>query len=182
MSSATPLGDRSDLDALFVELGRELLELGVVAEIVVVGGSWLLWHTQRAATRDVDSAKRLDAAVVDAARRVAARHDLADDWLNDRAAMFWPADADFADCAVVLETGGLIVKVPHARVVFVMKLYRALPQDYEDMVLLWPSCGFVDPADAADAFRRGYPHAPDDEHLGDYIEGIAAEAANRPPV
>ena len=181
MTSATPLGDRSDLEALFVELGRELLELGAVAEVVMVGGSWLLWHTQRAATRDVDSAKRLDGAVVDAARRVAAQHDLADDWLNDRAAMFWPADADFADCEVVLETGGLIVKVPHARVVFVMKLYRALPQDYEDMVLLWPSCGFVDPADAADAFGRAYPHAPDDEHLNDYIEGIAAESANRSP-
>ena len=136
MSSATPFGDRSDLDALFVELGRELLEVGAVAEVVMVGGSWLLWHTQRAATRDVDSATRLDEAVVDAVRRVATRHDLADDWLNDRASTFWPADADLADCAVVLETGGLVVKLPHARVVFVMKLYRALPQDYEDMVLV----------------------------------------------
>lgn len=62
-----------------------------------------------------------------------------------------------------------------------MKLNRAVPQDYEDMVLLWPSCGFVDPADAAGAFGRAYPHAPDDEHLTDFIGGIAAEAANRPP-
>lgn len=53
-----------------------------------------------------------------------------------------------------------------------MKLYRALPQDYEDMVLLWPNCGFADPTDAADAFWRAYPHAPDDEFLTDYIEGI----------
>jgi hypothetical protein len=153
VTSARALGNRSDLDALFVELGRELLEVGAVAEIVMVGGSWLLWHTQRTATRDVDTAKRLDDAAVDAVRRVAARHDLADDWLNDRAAMFWPADADLADCEVVLETGGLTVKVPSARVIFVMKLYRALPQDYDDTVLLWSSCGFVDPADAAAAFR-----------------------------
>jgi hypothetical protein len=61
-----------------------------------------------------------------------------------------------------------------------MKLCRALPQDCDDMVLLWPRCGFGDPADVADAFRRAYPHAPDDEHLTDYVEGIAAEAANRP--
>lgn len=64
--------------------------------------------------------------------------------------MFWPADADFADCIVVHATGGVTVKVPAARVVFVMKLYRALPQDHEDMVSLWTECGFADPAEAVD--------------------------------
>ena len=181
MSAGTPFEDRDDLDALFADLGRELDEAGAAAEIVMVGGSWLLWHTQRTATRDVDSAKRLDANVVDAARQIAARRDLADDWLNDRASAFWPADADFADCTVAHESAGLVVKVPPACVVFVMKLYRASPQDYEDMVLLWPDCGFTDPAEAADAFWRAYPHAPDDEFLADYIHGIAAEADARPP-
>jgi hypothetical protein len=182
VTSASPLSNRDDLATLFAALGRELDVSGTVAEIVMVGGSWLLWHGQRAATRDVDSAKRLEDDVVDAVRRVAARHDLADDWLNDRAAMFWPADADAAQCRVALETGGLTVKVPPARVVFVMKLYRALPQDYEDMVLLWPQCGFTDAAAAADAFWRAYPHAPADEFLTSYIDGIAAEGnrSNRP--
>lgn len=67
-----------------------------------------LWHTQRAATRDVDSANRLTNDVVGAVRRVAARHDLADNWVDDQASMFWPADADFADCTVACQTGGLI--------------------------------------------------------------------------
>ena len=173
MNSAAPLENREVLEALFDELGRELTDLGGTSEIVMVGGSWLLWHTQRAATHDVDSARRLDDTLTVAARRVSFRHDLEEDWVNDNAAMFWPADADYDDCSVAHATGGLTVKVPPARVIFVMKLYRAHPQDYEDMVLLWPHCGFADPASAADAFRQAYPQAPDDEFLPDYIAGIA---------
>lgn len=137
LSAARPLEGRRDLEALLGELGRELSSDGTVAEVVLVGGSWLLWHEQRAATRDVDSAQRVNPAVAAAVRRVADRHGLAEDWLNDRAAMFWPADADLADCRVVYEAGGLTVKVPAPEVVFVMKLYRASPQDHEDMILLW---------------------------------------------
>lgn len=176
MSSAAPLGNRDDLEALFAELGAELDALDATGEIVMVGGSWLLWHTQRAATYDVDSATRLDDALTVAASRVSARHDLGEDWLNDRAAMFWPADADYGACTTAHVTGGLTVKVPPARAIFVMKLYRAHPQDYEDMVSLWPDCGFAGPGAAAAAFRRAYPHAPDDEFLADYIAGIAHEA------
>lgn len=176
MSSAAPLENREILEALFDELGHELTELGATAEIVMVGGSWLLWHTRRAATRDVDSAKRLDGSLTTAAHRISSRHDLEEHWLNDDAAMFWPADADYADCSIARETGGLTVKVPHARIIFIMKLYRANPQDYEDMVSLWPDCGFTDPTSAADAFRRAYPHAPDDDYLPDYIASIAEEA------
>lgn len=176
VSAARPLEGRRDLEALFGELGRELSSDGTVAEVVLVGGSWLLWHQQRAATRDVDSAQRVNPAVAAAVRRVADRHGLAEDWLNDRAAMFWPADADLADCRVVYEAGGLTVKVPAPEVVFVMKLYRASPQDHEDMILLWPSCGFESPGAAAEAFWRAYPHAPEDPHLADYVSEIATAA------
>ena len=160
---AAPLEDRDRLVALFDELGQELAELDATAEVVMVGGSWLLWHTQRAATDDVDSAKRLDDTVTLAVRRLSARHAL---------------DADYEDCTTAHVAGGLTVRVPSASVIFLMKLYRAHPQDYEDMVLLWPHCDFDDPAAAAAAFRRAYPHAPDDEFLPDYIEGIAREAGS----
>lgn len=175
-SSATPLGDRSDLEAVFDELAEEMSSADVTAEVVMVGGSWLLWHTHRAATRDVDSATPLSSEVLEAARVVGARRDLPDGWLNDHAAPFWPADADIDGCRVVYRGTHFVVKVPPARVIFVMKLYRGSPQDYEDLVLLWPACGFESPADAVAAFWRGFPHAPDDEYLIDYVTGIAAEA------
>ena len=71
-----------------------------------------------------------------------------------------------------------MVRTPPAEVIFVMKLYRADPQDREDLLTLWPTCRFTDPTDAADAFWRAYPHAPADKHLADYIADIAREATS----
>jgi hypothetical protein len=69
------LSDRGELEALFDELASELRRLGVAADVVMVGGAWLLWHAQRAATRDVDSARRLDPQLTGAIDAVGQRHD-----------------------------------------------------------------------------------------------------------
>lgn len=58
-----------------------------------------------------------------------------------------------------------------------MKLYRADPQEREDLVSLWPLCNFTDPQAAARAFQEAYPHAPEDEFLPDYIADVARGAA-----
>jgi hypothetical protein len=84
----------------------------------------------------------------------------------------------FEDCEVVYEQDSLIVRTPPPGVVFVMKLYRADPQDREDMVLLWPMCGFAGPEDAVNAFDAAYPHAPEDEHLVEYVRQIAHDASS----
>jgi hypothetical protein len=69
-------------DAILAAVAELLAERSGVStppwtrSVPMVGGSWLLWHTQRAATYDVDSAKRLDPALGVAASRVSARHDL----------------------------------------------------------------------------------------------------------
>lgn len=91
------LSDRGDLESLFDELAAELRRVGVAAEVVMVGGAWLLWHAQRRATRDVDSARRLDAQLAEAIDAVGKRHDLRRGWLNDAAAAFWPAGSSFDD-------------------------------------------------------------------------------------
>ena len=57
-----------------------------------------------------------------------------------------------------------------------LKLYRADPQDREDLVSLWPLCQFASPAEALDAFTNAYPHAPHDEYLGDYITDVVRGA------
>lgn len=176
MPSTGLLTDRHELESLFDELAVELDRLGLAAEIVMVGGAWMLWRSQRVATRDVDSARRFSSDLTEAVSRVGARHDLSPNWLNDDAAAFWPAGKSFDDCDVVYRQDSLVVRAPSADVIFVMKLYRAGPQDREDMITLWPLCRFETPDDAAAAFRDSYPHAPDDEYLPDYIREIARDA------
>jgi hypothetical protein len=171
------LSDRGELVEQSLELAAELRRLGVAAEVVMVGGAWLLWHAQRVATRDVDSARRLDPELDGAIEAVGRRHDLRSGWLNDAAAAFWPAGASMEDAAVVYERESLVVRAPAPEVVFVMKLYRADPQDREDMVLLWPMCAFTSPEAAVEAFEAVYPHAPEDEHLVEYLRAIAQDAA-----
>lgn len=87
------LQDRGELESLFDELAEELARLSTSVDVVMVGGAWMLWHAQRASTRDVDSARRFDTDLHDAVDRVGARHDLRQGWLNDAAAMFWPSEA-----------------------------------------------------------------------------------------
>lgn len=173
-----PLTDRSELERLFEELATELKGLGLSADVVMIGGSWMLWHSHRASTWDVDSGRRLVSGAGEAIERVGERHGLDKRWLNDRAAAFWPANATYGECETVFEHEALVVRVPSAKVVFVMKLYRAHPQDREDLISLWPSCGFADPGEAATAFWSAYPHAPDDEFLAEFIAVIAGEATD----
>jgi hypothetical protein len=79
------LTDRGELQELFDELEDELAQLGAFADVVMVGGAWMLWHSYRLSTRDVDSARRFDSDLSQAVERVGARHDLPPAWLNDNA-------------------------------------------------------------------------------------------------
>lgn len=169
--------DRSELEALFEEFAHELAVLGTSAQVVMVGGAWMLWHSQRVSTRDVDSARTLHPELESAVVKVAERHGLSNKWLNDSATAFWPPNASYEACEVVYQHPNLEVRTPDPEVIFVMKLYRADPQDREDLVSLWPLCEFSDPEAAAAAFRNAYPHAPGDEYLGDYIADVAGDAA-----
>lgn len=170
------LNDRDELESLFSELADELARLGTFADVVMVGGSWMLWHSQRASTRDVDSARRFDTDLSDAVDRVGARHDLRQGWLNDAAASFWPSGASYGDCEIVYEHAALVVRTPGPEVIFVMKLYRADPQDREDLISLWPLCSFTSPDEAVNAFTSAYPHTPEDEYLASYIADVARDA------
>ena len=85
---------REELESLFEELALELDGRGEPIEILMVGGSWLLWFDLRDATRDVDSASRLPKETVAAVARIASRHDLEADWLNDSAVAFLPGGFD----------------------------------------------------------------------------------------
>lgn len=87
--------------------------------------------------RDIDSARRFATDLTEAINRVGARHDLSPRWLNDDAAAFWPTGKSFSDCSIVYQRDNLVARTPSPEVIFVMKLYRADPQDREDMITLW---------------------------------------------
>lgn len=46
------------------EVAAELPDVGRPPTIVLVGGAFMAWHDLRTSTRDVDSATRLDTALV----------------------------------------------------------------------------------------------------------------------
>jgi NAD(P)-dependent dehydrogenase (short-subunit alcohol dehydrogenase family) len=75
---------RADMLRLFALLDDELAAEEVSSELYLVGGAVMcLALDVRDATRDVDAFFRPTAVVRQAARRVAARAGVADDWLND---------------------------------------------------------------------------------------------------
>ncbi len=77
---------RVEIEECLREVGAELRAKGLVGEIVIVGGAWMtLVLESREATRDVDAylAPEHAAAIREATRIVARRHELPDDWLND---------------------------------------------------------------------------------------------------
>ncbi|MGB3675446.1 MAG: hypothetical protein WA988_13495 [Candidatus Nanopelagicales bacterium] len=147
--------------------------------LILVGGSLLAWHGLREATLDVDSVLRLGAELSAAAALVAKRNGLPPRWLNSDAHPFAPLTLEESECEVLAEYLRLkILGAPWTQI-FVMKLYAGREQDREDLVAIWSRTGFSSADAAAAMFREAYPHAPDDEFLGNYIETVVAVAADR---
>ena len=61
------------------------------------------------------------------------------------------------------------------RQVFVMKLFaaRARTRDHDDLVALWPRCGFASAEEAVELYRAAYPHEAEDPHLVEYVRGLS---------
>lgn len=179
MASEEPLS-RDEIIALVTEVADELPARDPRHIIVIVGGSLLAWHGLRDTTADVDTIRRLDTELQQAVSRVAERHDLAPRWLNDSAAAFSPQTLDEGACELLLDHPKLLVLGAPYRAVFVMKLFAGRAADHDDLVRLWPLCGFGSPEEAADEMREAFPAAPDDPHLAQYVADIAREAGDAP--
>lgn len=164
-----------EIRALLLEVA-EVLPDGEQHSITVVGGAVLALHELRSTTADVDTVRRLPGTVRSAAAVVAKIHGLGPHWLNDAAAAFRPANMDDAARHLLLDHPRLRVFGAPLREVFLMKLYAARTRDYDDLIALWPLCGFESGAEAAAEFTRAFPHAPDDPYLASWIDGIATRS------
>lgn len=163
--------DGADIRRLITEVADELREAPGQRTIVMVGGSLLACRGLRDSTEDVDSVRQFDDRLRSAVRAVAARHQLASDWLNDHATAFAPHTLDLAECEVLLDRPEPRVLGAPLCVVFLMKLRRADPADLQDMRRIWPhvSDRFPSASAVVEAFTEAFPDEPDDEFLDAFV-------------
>jgi Nucleotidyltransferase of unknown function (DUF6036) len=165
----------SEILACLGEVAEALPPTGTRHTIVVVGGSLLALHGLRQTTLDVDTVWPIEEELREAVARVARVHDLAPAWLNDSSAAFRPQTFVERDCEVLLDRARLLVLGAPLRQVFVMKLFaaRVRTRDYDDMVAMWPGCGFDSAEQVVELYRAAYPHEAEDPYLVEYVRGLA---------
>lgn len=149
MTDADPLGEpsrRLDLDreqivALLSELGGELSVEGIRADLFAVGGAAMaLAYDSRRTTSDVDAIFVPKNKVYEAARLIAERHNLPEDWLNDGVKGMLPGDDPSA--SDIAEVNGIRVSVPSPRYMLALKVAAArVDRDADDIETLARACG-----------------------------------------
>ncbi len=144
-----------EIEQALMALADLLTEQGVAGDIRLVGGAaMVLRYHVRVATDDVDAWYR-EQQVGQAARVIAARYGLPDDWLNSRATMYFPHEPEWE---LLWERGRVRVHVASARTLLAMKLRAGRPiRDGFDIEFLLKELSITDDADAVSVFDEFYP-------------------------
>ena len=173
--------DGARLRVLLEELDDELTpdDLSEPCRIVIVGGAAVALRVPNRVTVDVDVVSEgMPMALRFAAERVAARHGLRADWVNDGAKA--KTVAVRAEPEVVFEGANLIVEAASPRYLLAMKLTSARRVDRDDCVMLAQILG-IDNADVLlDLIEEALPQgALRTVTMRYFAEEVAREAVAR---
>lgn len=147
----------SQIIQLFRVLDEELRGQGVVGEVGICGGAVMcLVYKARPSTKDVDAIFAPTQQIREAAKAVAARSGVNEDWLNDAAKAYFHTDPPQED---VLDLPNLRVWAPTARYMLAMKCISARfdSHDLDDTKFLINYLQIRAPAQVFDIIQRYYP-------------------------
>jgi Nucleotidyltransferase of unknown function (DUF6036) len=149
--------DREGVLRAFGALNEELGRGGTRADVSVVGGAAMaVAYDARRATVDVDAVFSPTTEVRSAARRVADRLGLDEDWLNYGAKAFIPGpDPGRTN---VFEGAHLQVAVASPRFLLAMKLLASrVERDQDDIRTLYELCGYTTAEEGLRLVTSTYP-------------------------
>ena len=146
--------DREDLTRLFDELAEELAKTRTRAQVYIVGGAVMtLEHTRGRSTDDVDAKLGEGRYFVrEAAKRIAERHGLAEDWLNDYVVPDIPKTPDVA-APTLYKSRFLTIQGASPKHLLAMKLEAGRDRDRNDIEILLEKNG-ITTAEAAEQVHR----------------------------
>lgn len=129
------------LKRLFVEVDEELSER-VGERVLIVGGVALIFAGLRRGTEDVDAISRIPPGPLkEAIRVVGRRHNLREDWFNDRTHHFAPEEVLLGEPRLVFEGRNIQIYRPDLTYILAMKLRAARPKDEGDVLWLMKQTG-----------------------------------------
>lgn len=149
--------DRVLIRRLFRELNREMRRLGASGEIGICGGAVMcLVFNAREATKYIDAVFRPTKEIRQAAKVVAAQHQLPESWLNDAAKAYFHVDPPREP---VLEFSNLRVWAPRADYMLAMKCVAARydTHDRDDVLFLIRYLGLKTPDSVFTVVENYYP-------------------------
>ena len=150
--------DHGRIRQLFDELSAALEARGVRGHVYLVGGGALITgYGRNRTTKDVDV--RIDEAkdeVLAAAKTIAERNGLDDNWLDLEAAQFVPRGDDVR-AKTVYNSPGLVVTGASAEYLLAMKVFAAREPDLQDIKHLAGVLGIGKASDAIRICEQAYP-------------------------
>lgn len=138
---------RNQIEALLFELADDLAKQGLDITVRIVGGAALiLQDVIDRTTIDVDASYKHQQQVADAVQRIATRHNLKQDWLNDRSTAFLPDEQQWVP---FLRVGGVSIELAATKMLLAMKIASARHKDWRDLWALSDRLGIDDAEQAA---------------------------------